>query len=190
MSVRFLLLILFLILLGSCKQDEKTENKVADNNATYFSIKQFVKDQYDIYRGQPFGLVKTVRLNGKVDSSLVTANNMEWGSIFKIFFDTDISDPKFLNEYDFTMFEDDASLTRNFYYEAKSDKLYTKKLQISADVTTNKIRSIFIEASENTRWHGKLRKLFYMPLKVINIQEFERSTPGPDKELIIEYRFL
>jgi hypothetical protein len=193
MSTRlFPLIFIALFLVSSCKRADTTEEAYtgADTGATYFSIKQFILDQYNTYHEQPFGFVKIVYLNGKVDSSLVTTRTVEWGPIFKAFFDTDIGHSKFLNQYDFTMFEDNATDTRNFYYEAKNDKLYTRKLQISADMVSSKVRSIYIEAIENTRWHGKTCKLFYMPLKLISIQEFEKSTPGPDKELRVEYRFL
>lgn len=192
MSLRSLTLFIALFLVSSCKKTESQENvaPAKKEGGTYFSIRQFFKDQYDTYHQQPFGFVKIVYLNGKVDSSLANVNTIEWGPVLKAFFDTDISDPKFLDQYDFTMFEDNATDTRNFYYEAKNDKLYTRKLQISADVTSSKIRSVYVEAIENSRWHGKTRKLFYMPLKVISIQEFEKSTPGPDKELRVEYRFL
>lgn len=189
MPLRILLFLVPLFLFfASCKPEE---HKPADDaGGTYFSIKQFAKDQWDTYKGQPYSLMKVVTLNGKTDSTLLSAFDMEWGRVFKIFFDTDISDSKYLGQYDFTMFEDNTTGTRNFYYEAKNEKLNTQKLQISADLETNKIRSVFIEAQDNQKWHSKTRKLFYMPVKLISIQEFEKSTPGPDKELRVEYRFF
>ena len=108
----------------------------------------------------------------------------------KAFIESDISDPKYLEKYDFSMFEDGTTDTHNFYYEAKDKKLFTRKLQISADAMTRKIRSIYIETQKNAKWDSKTQKLFYMPMKVLSIQEFEKGTLGSGKELRVEYRFL
>jgi hypothetical protein len=181
--------LLALITIASCKPKESKPIPDA-SKGTYFSIKQFVKDQWDIHNGQPYGLTRVVTLNGEQDSTMTTAYEMAWGPLFKMFFDTDISDPKYLGQYDFSMFEDDATYTMNYYYEAKDPKLFTRKLHISTDATNNKVRSIYIETQKNGKWSDKSQKLFYMPLKVISVQEFEKSLIGSGKELRIEYRFL
>lgn len=190
MPLRLLAFIFSWFFISSCSIADAPPVQEKAEGGTYFSIKGFIKDQWNTYSGQPFTFVKTVTLNGERDSSFVPGSDMEWGPLFKTFFDTDISDPKFLGQYDFTMFEDNATFTRNFYYEAKNEKLFTRKLQISADLENNKIRSVFVETADNERWHSKSRKLFYIPLKVISIQEYEKATPGPDKDLRIEYRFM
>jgi len=178
------------IAIFSCSP-KKAEVKPAGNpEATYFSIAQFTVDQWNTYHGQPYGIEKTTYIDGKTDSTLLDAYSMDWAAVFKVFFATDISDPKFLGKYDFTMFEDNATSTRNFYYEAKDKELFTRKFQISADQFTDKVRSIYIETEKKTRWSTVTQKLLYMPLKVISIQEFEWSTGGEPKEMRVEYRFL
>lgn len=180
------------ITLVSCKNNGPAaqQENGGTTGAGYFSVKQFIKDQWDTYRGQPFGLQKIIYLNGKTDSSMISAYDMDWGTVFKTFFETDISDPKFLGRYNFTSFPDDATETQNFYYEAKEDGLFTRKLQISADNVSHKVRSIYIETAKNGKWSNFSQKLFYMPLKTISIQEFEWAQTGPSKELRVEYRFL
>lgn len=182
---------LLFIICVSCKGSNPVpKNGSNAGGGTYFSVKQFIKDQWDTYHGQPFGLRKTVYLDGKTDSSEISAYDMDWGTVFKTFFDTDISDPKFLDRYNFSSFSDDATDTQNFFYEAKEEGLFTRKLQISADNVNHKIRAIYIETAKKSKWSNFSQKLFYIPLKTISVQEFEWAKAGPSKELRVEYRFL
>ncbi|RYE23765.1 MAG: hypothetical protein EOP51_09500 [Sphingobacteriales bacterium] len=176
----------------SCKPSatKPEEATATEEDGTYFSIKQFTQDQWNLYHGQPFGLQKFVYLNGKVDSAYVSAYDLDWAPIFRVFFATDISDKKFLGKYDFSKFADDATMTHNFYYEANDPNMFTRKLQISANDENGKVKSIYIETQKKGRWSGRSQKLFYMPRKVISIQEYEKTGPGTVKELRVEYRFL
>jgi hypothetical protein len=177
------------IIAFGCKQKPQQQDQVTADKGTYFSIKQFVQDQWNTFHGEPITFIKTVTENGKTDSSYVNAYNLEWGEIFKIFFASDISDKKYLNHYDFSMFEDDGTATRNFYYEAKDKDLFTRKLMISADQTNNKIRSIYIETQKDG-WTSYSQKLYYAPMKVIQIQESKKPFIGHIKETVTEYHFL
>ncbi len=180
-----MLLSFILLLIASCKKD--AHSPTADTSGgTYFSIIQFADDQFHTFGGQPYTLHKIVTLNGKVDSSLESALTMDWAAVLKPFFASDISDKKYLDRYHFSMFEDDITDTRNFFYEAKDPDLFTKKLQISSDALNNKIQSIYIETEKN----GKVQKLFYKPVKLIQIQEVESSFLGKDKNLKVEYYFM
>lgn len=175
-----------ILFITSCKPKEEPAVVHDASEGTYFSVKQFIKDQWDTHSGQPYGLEKKVSMNGKEDVSMTTAYEMDWGPLIKMFFDADISDVKYLGQYSFSQFEDDATFTINYYYEANNPKLFTRKLQVSADATNLRIRSIYIETQKD----GKSQKLFYMPLKVISVQEYEKSFLSSPKEIRIEYRFL
>lgn len=184
-----LYLFLISILLFSCKAKEET-NEFKDVKGTYYSIKGYIYDQWTIYHDQPFGLVKIVKLDGKVDSSYVSALDMDWGSILELFIETDISDPKFLGKYDFTGFQDMSTSSTNYFYEAKDKKLFTRRLEIVTDSYNNKIKSIFIETQKKTSISTKTQKLLYIPLKTISIQEVENSKIGAETEVYLEYKFL
>jgi hypothetical protein len=177
-------LLLFLFSFLSCKKKEAKTPPTT--NGTYFSIVQFARDQFTSFWGQPYSFRKVVTLNGKTDSTFASVNNMDWNAVLKPFFSSDISDKKYLDQYNFSMFQDDATETRNFYYEAKNQKLFTRKLHIMADMFTDKITSIYIETEKN----GKVQKLFYAPLKLIQIQEYESSFLGENKDLKVEYYFM
>lgn len=185
-----ILFIISVFTLCSCKKtvDPKID-PYANINGTYFSIIDFTKDQWATYKGQPFGITKRVTFNGTKDSLMTNAIHLDWASVFKVFFETDLGDRKYLGKYDFSGFADTTSMTKNFIYEANEPKLYTKKLHIIADYFSNKITSIYIEAEKNDRVGTKNVKLFYLPLEKITIHEVEVSKAGKKKDMRVEYDF-
>lgn len=187
--LNILLLCLWATSIFSCKKNE--EKKIPDtSNGTYFSIKDFTKDQWKTFHGKPYAINVFTTLNGKTDSTLVSALTMKWSALFSIFFKADISDPKFLEQYDFSMFEESLTETRTFTYTAKDPSLFTQKFQVMADMYNNKIRNIYIETQEQTFWNTKTQKLFYSPVRVIQIQEHNDPLIGSQKDLVIQYKFM
>lgn len=184
--------ILIIVLLFSLSCNKGVEQKLTNtgNTGYNFSIIDYVEDQWSIYKGQAFPIKKKVRLNGNTDSAYTNTLDLDWGSVFKVFFETDIGDEKFHEQYKLSIFRDDQTMTNNFYYEAKDKKLYTRKLHVMADSYTDKIKSIYIEAEKNTRLGTKTIKLFYSPLDIITIQEQESTKTGKEKDLRIEYDFI
>lgn len=121
---------------------------------------------------------------------LTNADAVDWAAIFNIFFETDISDSKFLDKYDFSEFADETTMTENYYYQAKDPKLFTQKLHIMSNLINHKISYIYIETSRNNRWGARTQRLYYEPVKSIVIQEFESVATGNKNEVRVEYRFL
>lgn len=186
--MRLAYIILFALLMiesSGCKKGGKAP-KEDQSGPTYFSVIQFADDQFRTYWGQPFTMLKIVYENGKTDSSFVAAKDVDWAKELAPFFRSDISKPGFLGQYNFSLLNDDATVSKIYYYEAINKDLFTRNLQIITDPFTDKVKTIYIETSEN----GKLQKLYYTPLKVIQIQEFESSMIGGSENKRIEYRFL
>jgi hypothetical protein len=174
----------------SCKKNSSVQTD-PNIKGTYFSIIQFAQDQWATYHGQPFTLVKIVKQDYHVDSSYESALKMNWGDdIFKYFFATDISDKKYLGHYNFTSFDETTNQTHVYAYEAKDEDLYTRKLWITIDPFNNKILSIYIETRKNTDAKEEVLKLYYKPLKLIQIQQFQNSSAGLKMEKEIKYRFF
>lgn len=187
---RIVLVLSCTVLLFSCKKKEEAPAP-APEGGTYFSIRDFTKDQWKTYHGQPILITRLVRKNDQqTDSATLSALTMRWSEIFKIFFASDISDPKFLNQYDFEMFEESTTQTRTFSYTAKDPALYTQKLQMAADVFTNKIRNIYIETQEQNFWKTTTQKLYYSPMRVIQIQQHTDPLIGWQKDVVTEYKFM
>jgi hypothetical protein len=151
---------------------------------------QFTQDQYNTFHGQPFSLIRSIKENGKVDTAVVSADSMNWGEIFKIFFESDIGDKKFLGKYNFNMFDEDKTITRNYYYEAKEDNLFTRKMQIATDPNNNKIRAIYIETEKYDGHATMSQKLYYAPIRMIQIHQLEKTKSGKVNEKEVVYRFL
>jgi len=177
-----------LLLFTACKKQVKTEKHHLDGN--YWSVRQFAQDQFNTFHNQPYTLQRIIVANGKSDTSYVSAFDLDWGYVLKTFFESDISDQKYLDHYRFDTFDDNTTMSRTFYYEAIDDNLFTRKLQILVDPLNNRIRNIYIETRKKTRWKEREEKLYYAPIKEIQIQIHEKSFMSDPKDSLIEYRFM
>jgi len=181
----FLIAIACTFSLSSCK--EKAFEMFANTKGTYFSINLFIIDEWQTHAGEPISFQKTVKLNGKVDTSYTNVINMDWKSILKIFSATDISDRKFLGKYNFSQFDDNFDNTHNFMYVAEDPNLYTQKLLITMDNATNKVKGIYIETQKSNFWNETHQKLYYAPVRTIQIQQYDKPMLGSKKELLVKY---
>jgi hypothetical protein len=176
--------------LAACKKSSNTTPSGKKVKGGYYSIQQYARDQFKMNKGIPYGFNKIVTHNGKKDTVVQNIYTVDWPFIFSKFFETDISDKKFLGHYNFSMFDDSATQTRNYFYEAKEDYLPTRKLMIMADLSTQMVKSIYIEYEKKSLLKFESRKLFYIPKKVIQIQEFNKALFRNPEETMTEYDFM
>ena len=181
---------LLLIANTSCKKKvvKEADSTIAGN---YFSINQFMLDEWNTYAGEPFMISKTVRINdGKTDSFITNSDTISWAPLVKAFSETDISDRKYLGQYKFTQFDDNADETHNFFYEAIDEDLFTRKLLITIDRYNSKIKGIYIETEKKSFLEDVVQKLYYAPLKTIQIQTESKPMLGSKKHTVVQYDFL
>lgn len=183
-------LAIFLLFTSACISEEKKNEEGNRSSVGYFSIRDYIKDQWKTHRGQPFGIIKVVQMNDKVDSVFTNVLDIELGRLIELFVEADISDPKYLGQYEFANFAEDKTMSINYIYEANNAKLYTQRMQIMVDDITQVAKSIYIETRKETKLNIKEQKLTYLPTKRISIYEQESSKVGPTKEVKIDYIFL
>jgi hypothetical protein len=187
-----LFLVFFTLATQSCKKI-KDKDDTSDIKGNYFSIRQYGLDQWNNWAGPPaFVIVKTLRKgNEKADSSYTSSDTLNWAPIFKTFFETDISDRKYLGQYKFSQFYDNNDGTHNFFYEANDDDLYTQKLLITIDQYTNKVKGIYIETLKKEFMMGEIiQKLYYRPYHTIQLQKDEKSMLGSKSFSVVQYDFM
>jgi hypothetical protein len=186
-----LVIAMLAISLSSCKKKAK-KNTAPEIKGTYFSINQFMLDEWNTFSGEPFMISKTVTKEGKTDSTLTNSYVINWAPLIKTFSETDISDPKFLGRYTYTQFDDNADGTHNFFYEANEDEdeLYTRKLLITINAFTAKIKGIYIETEKKTVLDDCVQKLYYSPLKTVQIQVDDKPLTGSKTHTVTEYNFI
>jgi hypothetical protein len=189
MRLKFLVTIAVSLSLLGFKEKQKSTSAKEEDVATYFSIKDFFKDQWNTRRGSPYTLLRIVTLNGKTDSAFVDLDSTLWFSLKAKFDAADIGDRKFLDQYNFDLLEDDVSETRYLHYEAKNPELFMRKMDIGADQFTNLVKSVYIETREGGKAFERSQKLQYIPDRIFQIQEYEKSAAAPEKNLKIEYRY-
>jgi hypothetical protein len=191
--LKYYAILIALMVLGSsaCKK-KQVKGPGADIKGHYFSINQFMIDEWNTFSGQPFLIVKAITKNGKTDSSYTNSDTLNWAPIVKTFAETDISDPKYLGQYDFNQFDDNADGTHNFFYEAKpeNDDLFTRKLLLTIDAYTTKVNGIYIETEKKTVFDDCVQKLYYAPLKIIQIQTEDKPLVGSSTHTVVEYDFI
>jgi hypothetical protein len=171
---------------SACKNLEVHPEQKMEGD-TYFSVKQFFDDQWATRHGQPITLTRISTFNGISDSAFLGLDSALWQNIRHIFDEADIGDPKFLGQYKFSLFTDDQTDITFLNYEAEKPNLFMRKMNIGMDQFTHKVRTLYIETQQKNRIYTRTQKLLYVPDKIIQIQEFEKSAIAPEKELKIEY---
>ena len=175
---------------ASCKQKVLPGDQFKDEKGTYFSIKQFSLDEWTTHIGEPVVFRKTVTQNGKSDTEMTHIDKMDWRPILAEFVAADISDKKFLGLYTFSQFDDDFDNTHNFLYVADNKDLYTQKLLISMDIRSMKVKGLYVETFKHSFFNERVQKLYYSPVKTIQIQEYNKPWLGSKKDLVITYDAL
>jgi hypothetical protein len=185
-----LLLALCIVLLSASCKKKTPAPAASDDKRTYFSIQQFALDEWNTYAGEPFLIRKTVTVDNKSDSSFTNSDTLDWSGIFKTFFAAEISDPKYLGHYNVKSFADDDDFTINIYYEANEDDLFTRKLLITIDRETRLVRGIYIETIKESLLKATVQKLYYRPMKTVQIQTIEKPVWGAEKHTVLQYDFI
>jgi len=176
--------LLLLISLCACKDKKKSASGEEDG---YMSVRQFLDDQWNTLQGQPFTYTRIISLNGTTDTSFVPLDKQLWNTIRKPFDEADISSQKFMGKYNFSVAEDQVNGLVNFNYEARSPDEYTQKMIIVMDGFNHRAKSVYIETLKKSNVYYRSQKLNYIPGRSIMIQEFEKSTAAPQKDLRIVY---
>ncbi len=193
---------MFMLFLFACKEKQNSTavkkepvsqaQQQAQDTASgdsYFSIRSFFDDQWKTRKGIPYTLLRIVNLNGKTDSSFVALDSILWQQLRAPFDAADISDRKFIGQYNFDVFDDESTQTSNLNFDAKTPDLFMQKMYIGADQFSHKVQSVYIETRTTRDGYTHSQKLNYIPDRIVQIQEFEKSTATPAKNLTIEYRY-
>ncbi len=200
MRVRLSVVAACCLTLFACKEKQKSSSaeekqpamveQEVDTTISYFSLKQYFIDQWSSRSGNPYTILKLNTVNGKrTDSVYIPMDEALWRSMIAPFEAADISNKRFLGYYKFQSFDDETSQSTHLYYEATSPLLYTQKMDISADIQTNLVLSVYVETQNIQDDHQVFRKLQYVPDKLVQIQEFEKTEGQPEKTTRLVYKF-
>jgi len=175
------------LLLCTCVMACKQKKTTPDGGDGYISVRQFLDDQWNTIHGQPFTFTRIINLNGTTDTSFVPLDDQLWKIIREPFDAADISSAKFMGKYNFSVAEDAVNGLINFNYEAKSPDEYTQKMIVIMDGFNHRVKSMYIETLRKNNIYYRSQKLNYIPGRSIMIQEFEKSTATPQKDLRVVY---
>lgn len=179
-------LLLLCFIAFACSQKKKVNNPEQE---TYFSVKQFLDDQWKNREGNPYSLMKVVDFNGKTDSTIVSLDSNLWKLIRPFFDEANIGDVEHFGQYEFNSFEEETLDMIMLHYEAINKKAFTRKMDIGVDVFTHRVKSVYIETQKKNAIYLKTQKLLFIPDRIIQIQEYEKSIVSPAKKMNISYYF-
>lgn len=152
-----------------------------------FSVSQFFDDHWSLIEGQPYLLKKSVEINGEIDTGYQQLDSTFFYHIKGLFDKTDISEPKYLVEYDYLYAEEDYY--HSLIYTAKDEDLFTQLLVVNLSLTSNRIIHIYVETKKDNLFHTKTQKMTYAPFKYIQIIEYEKSFLSSPKNIKLDYAF-
>lgn len=189
---QFSIFLMFIgLLCSACKKNKVDEKAIAAaNGETYFSIRQFAKDQFNTYWEQPFSFQRITKLNEQADTAIVTTASINWEDVLAPFFAADIGKINLLGQYEFSIINEEATVSKIYHYQAKNPELHTQQFQVVTDPFNDRVKSIYIETKEKHWWKETTEKLYYAPLKVIQLQTFESKLIGKSEQKLLEYRFM
>ncbi len=173
---------------SSCKEKNPLD-AFTEVKGTYFSINQYIIDEWTSHAGEPLVFKKSVKSNGKTDTTLINADNLDWPSVLDLFVATDISNRKYLGQYTFSQFDDETDKSHNFMYVANKGDMFVQKLLITMNFDM-KVRGVYIETFKKTLFKETQQKMLYAPLKTIQIQQYEKPFIGATREVITKYEVL
>jgi hypothetical protein len=200
MRLQLVLVCVGCLSLFACKEKQKSSSveektvpvermKVEDTTQTYFSIKDYFNDQWKSREGNPYTLLRLQTVNGKTDSAFKLLTNELWAALRAPFDAADISDKKFLGYYKFDSFIDETTETTHYYYESISPDLYLQKMDISADQYNNRVRSVYLETRRVENGRHISQKLQYIPDRLFQVQQFEKTEGQKEQNSNLEYRY-
>jgi hypothetical protein len=190
-SFRIVIPLLLLVCVAGCagRQQDAVPGQAARTEGNYFSVRQLAADQFRNYRGTPFVIEKIISLNGARDSVVINSYSADWESVLQVFFATDIGEEKFIDGYQVDVFNDGMGALVLFY-AAKDENLFTRSLQVRLDAVSHRVLSVFIETGKKSFWNEETQKLYYTPMKLIQIQEYSKPLIGRGKDLHVIWRFI
>ncbi|HRP88925.1 MAG TPA: hypothetical protein PKX92_02685 [Edaphocola sp.] len=170
----------------SCKEKVAVDY---DPDTSYWSVNQFIIDQYNLKVGEPIAITKVVAINGKTDTTYLPIDEIDWAAVFKLFSKADISNPKYYDKYSYSNFDDNFLELSTITYQAKDPKLFVQREDVNYDNFSRKVKSIYIETYEKNWFLSKQQKLSYYVNDKIVIFEHEKGRFSKPKEIMITYIF-
>jgi hypothetical protein len=200
MRLTLILSIALCLTLFACKEKQKsatTEQKAApivplkveDTTHTYFSIKDYLDQQWNLKKDDPYTLLKIVIANGKRDSTFVAFDSANWYAILHPFYIADISNKKYLGWYHFDSFENEDMEEVHIHYEAIAPDTIMRKMDVAANKYSGMVNLVYMETRYKANDVITTRKMTYKHDDFIQVIESEKKEGKPAVERIIEHRF-
>lgn len=187
---------------ASCKHtpDKKKENADAgtqpavvsqnvDSDSEYFSINEFMDDQWKYLKTQAYVLKRYRTVNNVQDSAYAELNDKLFRELKARFGATDISGAACRGKYQVTLSLDTAQNMVNLLYIAADPALPTRQTLLSMDKENARVTQVYVSTQSDSNGTFRTQNLLYVPEKVIQIQEYEQGANAEPVNTKIIYKF-
>ncbi len=155
-----------LISLSACNSSsEKNTNSVATKSTDelYFSSTQFITDQWNINKLQPYVILRVINEDGKSDSTYINQDETIFKEFSKYFVAADIAKSNLLDKYEYS---------ENF-----------------DDPYNSKVKAVYIETIDDGWFNSTSQKILYTVEKGAFIQEYTKTMFSSLKERKMAYLY-
>jgi len=190
-NVKLIFALLFTSIFFLACKSTTTDNNAAvagsDSTETYFSIRQFLNNQWTLLKVEPIVFLKIVEEDGKIDSTYVPLDSALFESISAPFIAGDISNPEFVGKYKYSASEDRSMDMIFLQYDALDETLICRNLLISASAESGRIATVYMETQHSSFWSTTIHKMTFTKTDAIVIREFSKSFMMSPDEKITSY---
>lgn len=160
-----------------------------DSNSEYFSINEFMDDQWKYLKTQAYVLRRYRTVNNVEDSAYTELNDKLFRELKSRFGAADISGAAYRGKYHVTLSLDTALNMVNLLYVSADPALPTRQTLLSMDKENSRITQVYVSMQSDSSGTFRTQNLLYVPEKVIQIQEYEKQANAEPVNTKIIYKF-
>lgn len=162
-------LVIFMILtIISCSNKNDFEG---DSVSNYPDMAMLLKNNLEPYQQSPYTFMLSTRVNGKKDSSILKAEQVDWKAITEPFLKANLYQKELDGHYKIDIMTDTIYGKSTMLLTSLDPKAITSRLSINARLEDNKILSIYAETRDAGVLNTTEHKLLYVNGK--SIQDIE-----------------
>ncbi len=180
MNKLFLLFITSLLM--SCGERNKIEAK---EKKDYYPIAGYIKNQIAYLDSMPLGILHYRTINNITDSLVIEKPAFN-STVAAEFINSDISSADKMKDYKETPFLDAGTGTMTLVYEAESDRLPVRKIDVLLSIANSDVYTLYVERFVPSSDSSVTQKMLWTNNKNCQVISIINK-PGSPEEIIVDH---
>lgn len=161
-----------------------------DGMANYPNLPEILKENLLPYQKGAYMYQEVIYVNGKYDTNLLKAAQVDWNFYKNPFYEADIFKKEFDGKYKLDIVEDEYANSRKYIYSAVDLKAITKYVSVNVRSTDNAVMSVYAETSDLGFLQSKSYKLLFATTKSVQVQIRSKKPFSKERHEIRTLSFL